>query len=141
MDALKPTPRRLTLILRLSGLAASIGLSILLLGPFQGAETALGLTDKEAHAIGFFGLTLGLFALAPNRRRTDLALVAIFIGVVVELLQGLTGRSLSLADLGWDAIGVAAATLPGLIERLRFYLREETASASRPRGGALSTAD
>lgn len=117
------TPRRLTLTLRLLGLGASVSLAILLLGPFQGLEAAFSLTDKEAHALAFFGVTLGLFAIAPNRRRTDLALVAVAFGVLIELAQGLTGRSMSLMDLTADCVGVLAATLPGLIERLRFYLR------------------
>ena len=44
-------------------------------------------------------------------------------GVLIEVLQGFTGRSMSLGDLGADALGLAAAAAPGFIEQLRRLAR------------------
>lgn len=117
------TPRRLVSLLRLGALGAGALLTALLLGPFQGLERHLGLSDTVAHAIAFYAVTVGLFAIAPHHRRTDLALAALAFGVLIELGQGLTGRSLSLQDLAWDTVGISAALLPGLVERLRHLVR------------------
>ena len=117
------TPNRLVALLRLAAVVSVIGLTVLLLGPFQGLERMFHLTDREAHAIAFFGVTLGLFAIAPRWRRTDLALVALAFGVSIELAQGLTGRSASAMDLLADGVGILAALCPGLIERLRHPIR------------------
>lgn len=117
------TPRRLVGLLRLVAVAALLGLLLLLLGPPLGLEQRLGLTDKAAHAFAFFGVTVALFAIAPHRRRTDLALAALALGILTELAQGLTGRSLSLSDLAWNCVGILAALTPGLVERLRHLVR------------------
>ncbi|WP_396595672.1 hypothetical protein [Brevundimonas sp. R86498] len=117
------TPKRLVGLLRLGALIAGALLTVLLLGPFQGLERHLGLSDTVAHAIAFYAVTVGLFAIAPHRRRTDLALAALAFGVLIELGQGVTGRSLSLTDLAWDTAGISAALLPGLVERLRHLVR------------------
>lgn len=117
------TPNRLVLILRLAAVVSGLCLTALLLGPFQGLEQTLGLSDKEVHAIAFFAVTVGLFVIAPRRRRTDLALAALAFGVIIELVQGLTGRSASLSDLMADSVGILAAVLPGMAERLRHHIR------------------
>lgn len=117
------TPERLVNLLRLAAVACALLLTVLFLGPFQGLERQVGLNDKAAHAIAFYGVALGLFAIAPHHRRTDLALAALAFGVLIELGQGLTGRSLSLADLAWDGAGILAALAPGLVERLRHHAR------------------
>ncbi|WP_426042664.1 hypothetical protein [Brevundimonas sp. TWP2-3-4b1] len=117
------TPRRLVSLLRITAGVCAVGLTGLLLGPFQGLEQAFHLTDKEAHALAFFGVTLGLFAIAPRFRRTDLALGALAFGVLIELAQGLTGRSVSLIDLMADGVGILAALAPGMVERLRHHVR------------------
>lgn len=117
------TPRRLVELLRSAAILAVVVLTVLLLGPFQGLERHLGLNDAAAHAIAFYAVTVGLFAIAPDHRRTDLALAALAFGVVIESGQALTGRSLSLNDLAWDGAGIAAALLPGLVERLRHLAR------------------
>lgn len=117
------TPRRLVTFLRLAAVACGIGLTVLLLGPFQGLERHLGLDDTAAHAIAFYAVTVGLFAVAPHHRRTDLALAAFAFGVLIEIAQGLTGRSLSIVDLAWDSAGILAALAPGQVERLRHLIR------------------
>jgi hypothetical protein len=50
-------------------------------------------------------------------------MVAAALGLAIELLQGLTGRDMSLADFMADAAGITAAVLPGAVERLRHQLR------------------
>ena len=117
------TPNRLVALLRLAAAVSAMWFTVLLLGPFQGLEQVFHLTDKEAHALAFFGVTLGLFAIAPRWRRTDLALAALAFGVFIELAQGLTGRSVSLLDLLADGVGILAALAPGLVERLRHHVR------------------
>lgn len=117
------TPRQLVSALRLGAVFALLGLTILLLGPFQWLVPALGLSDELAHAGTFYLVTLGLFAIAPRHRRTDLALAAFAFGILIEIAQGLTGRSASLTDLAANSAGILAALAPGMIERLRHHVR------------------
>ncbi|WP_374389134.1 vanz family protein [Brevundimonas sp.] len=120
-----PVDRRLLLVRLGLGLFLLV-LAALTLGPFQGLERRLGLSDAAAHAIAFYGLSLALFAAAPRSRRSDLALCAFGVGVLIEALQALVGRSLSLSDLAADAAGVLAAFAPAYIERTRTRLRRGT---------------
>jgi VanZ family protein len=117
------TPRTLQRCFKAFFAIAFASLMVVMLGPFQDLELRFGFTDKEAHAIAFFAVTNALFIIAPRRRRTDLAVVAAALGLAIELLQGLTGRDMSLADFIADAAGIAAAVLPGMVERLRHQLR------------------
>ncbi|MBN9318548.1 MAG: hypothetical protein J0I28_02515 [Caulobacterales bacterium] len=94
-----------------------------MLGPFQGLEESFGLSDKAAHALAFYATTLGLFLAAPRMRRMDLALGVLGFGLVMEGLQGVAGRDISLWDFAADAAGVAAAVAPGMVERLRHHVR------------------
>jgi len=106
-------------------LAVALGftlLIVLLLGPFQGLETHLGLSDKTAHAAAFYVLTLGVFASLPGIRRTDLALWVLALAAATEIAQGFTGRSASLEDLLADAAGIVIAVVPAMVERLRYRL-------------------
>ncbi len=95
----------------------------LLLGPFQGLEAHLGLSDKTAHAAAFYVLSLGLFASLPRVRRTDLALWVFVFAAGTEVVQSFTGRSGSIEDLIADAAGIVIAVLPAMVERLRYSLR------------------
>lgn len=117
------TPNRLVALLRICALCSAVGLTILFLGPFTYLAGVFHVTDTQAHAMAFFGVTLGLFAIAPRWRRTDLALAALAFGVLIELVQPFTGRGLSLSDLMADAVGILAALAPGLVERLRHHVR------------------
>lgn len=117
------TPRRTVILARLLFGLAACGLLVLMLGPFQGLEQVFGLNDKAAHLIAFYGLAVALFAIAPNRRRGDLALFLVAAALGVELLQGLTGRSVSITDFLAGSAGVGAAWLPGQVERLRYLAR------------------
>ena len=117
------TPRRIVLAARLVFVFASLGMAVLMLGPFQGAEQMFGLNDKAAHVIAFSGVASGLFLIAPRQRRDDLALFVIAAAFAAELLQGLTGRSVSIIDFLAGSAGVAAAWAPGRIEQLRDAFR------------------
>jgi len=118
------TPRRLISVLRVAFAAVAIAAAVLMLGKtFQGLEAFFGLNDKAAHAIAFYGLSIALFTVAPRARRDDLALFVIASALGVELLQGLTGRSVSVMDFLAGAAGVTAAWAPGRIEDLRFEAR------------------
>jgi len=118
------TPRRLISVLRIAFGLVALAAAVLMLGKtFQGLESVFGLNDKAAHAIAFYGLSIALFTVAPGARRDDLALFVIASALGVELLQGLTGRSVSVMDFLAGAAGVAAAWAPGRIEDLRFEAR------------------
>jgi VanZ family protein len=110
-------------MLRLAAMACGLGMAVLMLGPFQGLEHVFGLGDKPAHAIAFFCMTNGLFAVAPGFRRGDIALSVLLVGVLSEVLQALTGRSMSVTDLMADTVGIVVALIPGWIERLRYLAR------------------
>jgi VanZ family protein len=117
------TPLRLQRAIQTAFALCVVAAAVLMLGPFQGAEGAFGLSDTEAHAIAFYGLTVGLFLSVPRTRRTDLALVAFGFGALIEIVQSQVGRSMSLSDLAADSVGIAAALAPGMIERLRHQVR------------------
>jgi VanZ family protein len=97
-------------------------LLVLLLGPFQGLEARLGLSDKTAHAAAFYVLSLGLFASFPRIRRTDLAFGVVGFAAATEIAQLFTGRSGSFEDLAADSAGIVIAVLPAMVERLRYSL-------------------
>lgn len=99
-----------------------VALIVLLLGPFQGLEQRIGLSDKTAHAAAFYVLSLALFAALPRLRRTDLALGLLALAAATEIAQTMTGRSGSFADFAADGAGVLVAVLPAMVERLRFLL-------------------
>lgn len=101
----------------------TLTVAVLVLGPFSGAEQAFGLTDKEAHIIAFFALTLMLQLAFPRVRRTDLALGVLVLGALIEVAQLFTGRSASVGDWLADLIGVSVATAPSYAETFRHYVR------------------
>ncbi|WP_312598697.1 hypothetical protein [Brevundimonas sp.] len=118
------TPRHIVMAARLLFVAASLGMAALMLGPFKDLEQVFGLNDKTAHVIAFYGVASGLFLIAPRQRRDDLALFVIAAAFAVELLQGLTGRSVSIIDFLAGSAGVVAAWAPGRIEQLRAAFRQ-----------------
>lgn len=99
----------------MAGLTCVIGM----VGPFQGVERALVPWDKAAHFIAFYGVTLLLFSAFPDRRRLDLAVLAIFAGAAIEVLQLIDGRDAEVGDLLADAAGALAVLAPIWLERLR----------------------
>lgn len=117
------TSRRIILAARLLFVFAATGMAVLMLGPFQGLEQAFGLNDKAAHAIAFYGITVGLFLISPSRRRDDLAVFVIAAALAAEGLQFFTGRSVSVGDFLAGAGGAVAAWLPGFVEQVRHAAR------------------
>ena len=117
------TPHRAVIAMRIVTAIAVAGLLIVTLGPFQGAESRAGLSDKAAHVIALYCIALLAFSTAPRTRRTDLALATIGLGVVIELIQGAIGRSLSVGDLAADGLGVVAALAPTWVEGFRQQAR------------------
>ncbi len=107
-------------VLRGGALAALSALFVAMLGPFQGAEQNIGLSDKPAHAIGFFIITVCLALIAPSLGVWRTALLALALGAGVEVVQGISGRSANPFDLLADGIGILAASIVrGLAERAR----------------------
>lgn len=105
------------------GLGAVCLAGLMLAPAFQGAERYFGLTDSEAHAIAFYGLTVLTILAAPRMRRNDLALAMVAIGAAMEVAQSFTGRDASFSDLFADSIGVLAAWAPTQVERVRRLAR------------------
>lgn len=69
-------------------------------------------SDKLLHGLAFAFLMLWFSALYPLRQAWRVALALLGYGVVMELLQGLSGqRSAELRDLLADAAGIAAGWL------------------------------
>lgn len=94
-------------------------------GPFQGLEETIGFTDKAAHGLAFYCLTLGLFVCFPRNRRTDLGLMVIGLAGASEVIQSFVGRTMSFEDFAADSTGIVAAMLPATVERFRRSTRQE----------------
>lgn len=123
------TPRRLLIAFRLAFASGAGLLAILILGPFQGLERTFGMTDTVAHALAFYLATVGLFLVAPMRRRDDLALFVIAAALAVEIIQPFVGRSMALSDFLAGLGGVMAAYAPGRVEQFRQAVRRHPNSS------------
>ncbi len=91
-------------------LLAPVVLLVPLLLPISGElrfHALWGVMGKRLHIVIFALLTLWLSVFSPFRMRWSAAAVtAMFIGAGVELLQSVLGRTASLMDLVYNAIGV-----------------------------------
>jgi len=123
------TPRHLLIAFRLAFASGAGLLAVLILGPFQGLERSFGMTDTVAHALAFYLATLGLFLVAPMRRRDDLALFVIAAALAVEIIQPFVGRSMALSDFLAGVGGVMAAYAPGRVEQFRQTVRRHPHSS------------
>lgn len=121
------TPNHVVIAARAVLLLGSLTAATLMLGPFQGLEAVLGMTDKSAHAIAFGGLTAVAFAAFPHLRRSDLARAALVLGGASELAQMFGGRSASLGDWAADATGIMTVYGASLIESARKMARDHGA--------------
>jgi len=101
--------------LRAGATLGALALVALMLGPFQGLEQRVGMTDVLAHAVGFAIITAAILLNLPQLGRLPAAGLALALGIAVELLQAQLGRSASLSDLAADLVGIAlvAALWPG----------------------------
>lgn len=115
MDRAQKTKNAARILLAAAAAVCSIGM----LGPFQGAEEAFVPWDKAAHFIAFYGLTILLFSAFPERRRIDLATLAVFAGSAIEILQTLTGRDGEWGDAVADGLGALAVLAPVWLEWAR----------------------
>ncbi len=118
------TPNHVVIAARAVLILGALTAATLMLGPFQGAEAAFGLTDKSAHAIAFGGLTAVSFAAFPRMRRWDLARAALILGAAAEVAQMFGDRSASLGDWTADAVGVLTVYGSSLIESARKMARD-----------------
>ncbi len=110
---------------RLTLLVGSLTVAVLTLGPFQGAESHFGLTDKEAHAIAFGGLLAVSFMAFPRMRRNDLMIASLVMGAAVEVAQTIAGRDGNVADWLADSAGILAVYGASMIETVRKMAREQ----------------
>lgn len=113
--------------LRCCFLVGFTGLLVILLGPFQGLERTLGLTDSVAHCLAFYGLTVGLFIVLPRFRRIDIALGSLLLAASSEVAQSFTGRTGSLADFAADSFGIICAVSPAIADRWRHAFTQRAA--------------
>ena len=104
-----------------------LGVVVLTLGPFAGAEEIFGMSDKLAHAVAFGGLLMIAFFAFPFRRRIDMMLAALALGAGIEIAQTFVARSSSLLDWVADAAGVYGVYVVSMIERWRWMIREQGA--------------
>lgn len=92
---------------------------VLVFGPFQGAEGKLGLSDKEAHALAFYAIAFMLLVAIPRLRKWDVAILAIAMGGMVEVVQTMIGRDGDIFDWLADSVGVMMAVVPMVFEGIR----------------------
>ncbi|ESQ81575.1 hypothetical protein AEAC466_21085 [Asticcacaulis sp. AC466] len=110
--------RFLLLCFRIIFVLLWLAVCIVTLGPFQGDERFFFLSDKEAHALAFYCLTLLFFMAAPRVPKLYIGGLCSLFGVAIEIIQGLTGRDAEFADWVADSFGVAMALLPLIFARL-----------------------
>lgn len=132
------TPKGLRSISRICLVAAAVGAGALLLGPFARIEERILLTDKEAHLLGFYGLSLLCYVAFPHRRRNDLAASLILLAGASELVQAMVGRDGDLWDWVADVAGVSLTLAPLIAENMRRAMRE---APNLPLSRALARAD
>ena len=94
------------------------GLLFVMIGPFQGAEQSVGVSDGVAHALAFAFITGALLLNLPKASRLQVALIALGIGVGVEFAQALSGRDADWHDVVADAAGVLAMSAVWFPRRL-----------------------
>jgi VanZ family protein len=116
-----------------------VSVSILVFGPFGGAEEHFGLTDKEAHTLAFYTLTaLGLLAM-PRVRKFDVVLALMTFGALIEVVQTFIGRDGEIGDWLADSLGIGLAYAPMLFEKARLMVRGEQADHPQRRKGDRAT--
>ncbi len=87
---------------------------------------ALGSSDKLAHAAAYFTWTF-LAAIAPRRKRWSLVLAGMIfvIGILIELVQPLVGRSCSIYDVLANSAGIVVGLgMALLLHPIRLKLGE-----------------
>lgn len=118
-------PAHVVTLARVALLVGSLTVTVLTLGPFNGAERIFGLDDKAAHALAFGGLLAVSFLAFPRSRRSDLTLAALVLGAAIEIAQIFDHRTASLLDWMADASGILAVYAASMIETVRKMTREQ----------------
>lgn len=113
------TPHRVMQTLRVGGMSAGVAAVIALAGPFKYEDLGLPFPDSVAHAVLFYGVTLAMLTSLPRARANEVAMIAVLLGGMSEVVQSVFGRSMSFQDFAGDCTGVAAAYVPIAITRLR----------------------
>jgi VanZ family protein len=96
---------------------------IALAGPFRYEDLGLPFPDTVAHAVLFYGVTLAMLTSLPRARANEVAMIAILLGGMSEVVQAVFGRQMSFHDFAGDTVGVAVAYAPVAITRLRELAR------------------
>ena len=104
--------RRLLILARIGFFLLLAAIFVVTLGPFQGDEKYVLLSDKGAHGLAFYGLAVAAIFAFPRVPRWSIILVCSFSGGLVEILQGMTGRDAELLDWIADSIGAVMAVAP-----------------------------
>ena len=107
------------------GAATVMGIVVLALSLSPFAESFL------ARVILFYAGTAGAYVLMPFVRRADIPLVAAWVVLLSELAPCVTGQLISPIKVTADALGVAMATTPIFIARLRQVLQGDTRPTGR----------
>ena len=110
------TKQTLLKISRLSAMALFWpGLALVVWGELiRGGGPPLELWDKLLHFIAYFGLSgMAFVALGGRRRALWAAAGLIVLGGVLEIVQGMIGRDMSLYDEFANTLGVAAGVVVG----------------------------
>lgn len=94
-------------LVRAGATLGALALIALMLGPFQGLEQRVGMTDVLAHVVGFAIITAAILLNLPRLGRLPAAGLSLALGGGIELLQAGLGRSASLPDLAADLVGIA----------------------------------
>ena len=113
------TPHRVMQTLRVGGVSAGVAAVIALAGPFRYEDLGLPFPDTVAHAVLFYGVTLAMLTSLPKARANEVAVIAVMLGGMSEVVQAVFGRSMSFIDFAGDCVGVTAAYVPIAITRLR----------------------
>lgn len=117
------TPHRVMQALRVGGVTAGVAAVVALAGPFKYEDLGLPFPDTVAHATLFYGVTLAMLSALPRARANEVAMIAIMLGGMSEVVQQVFGRQMSFHDFAGDTVGVAAAYAPVAITRLRELAR------------------
>lgn len=117
------TPHRVMQTLRVGAIFAGVAAVIALAGPFKYEDLGLPFPDTVAHAVLFYGVTLAMLSALPKARANEVAMIAVLLGGMSEVIQSVCGRSMSFHDFAGDSVGVAAAYAPIAITRLRELAR------------------
>ncbi len=101
-----------------------------------GVPLPFSVWDKIQHGSGYFVLTLWFTGLYPREKYPRIGAACFLLGVLIELLQGLTPtRSMEFADVVANAAGVAIALAASYAALGGWAARVERAAGLAPRPG------